>query len=333
MIQLQTPRNTCSWGLGITKTYRNNSKKLFGKYGTNLQNPSENICGIYYADKGKVLVQRDQSGAEALIVAMLCRKSGNYRKLFDNNIKPHSYIALQLFKHRWFKEGFDIALPCCKIDIDKLPKVPGINDLLKAIKNNTTRYFLGKKTVHASTYDMGTNTFIRSALQESGGTVVLSPSEGDHFLGMFHEIFPEIKEDFQAEVIYKLKRDKKLRNLFGYPKEHYGPFLDAHLKSYYSYIPQSTVGCLTNIAMKKFYDIVRATNRDWDLLNNKHDSFLVQCPENESNECNSVMKDCINMKLITPKGEEFSMKSEGQIGLCWGKYDPIKNPDGLQATD
>lgn len=333
MIQLETPRNTCGWGLGLTDTFRNNSGKLFGRFGTNLQNPTKNICSIYYADRDKCLVQIDQSGAEALIVSMLCRADGNYRKLFANKIKPHSYVAIHLFKYSWLKEGHDITPAVCKADINGLRKLPGFNELYDTVKNNYKRYFLGKKTVHAATYAMGTGVFISSALKESEGKIVLTPKEGDMFLELFHSILPEIQEDFQQEVSFMLKRDGLLRNLFGHPRRIYGPLIDYNIKAFYAFIPQSTVGCITNIAMVDFYNYIRKEGRDWDILNNKHDSFLYQCPANEVDESISVAQNMMNMNLVTYKGETFKMQSEVQVGLNWGEYDKEHNNDGLKKYE
>ena len=51
-------------------------------------------------DTLRVLLQRDQSGAEALIVAY-DSEPRDYRQLFIHNVKPHVYVALKLFKDVW----------------------------------------------------------------------------------------------------------------------------------------------------------------------------------------------------------------------------------------
>src|SRR6266852_2942552 len=101
-LNLNLPRNTCQWGNCLTLSFRNNSRKVFGTYGTNLQNPTDRICRIYKADEGKILCQVDQSGAEALITAYLCRP-GNLRELFIQGINPHVYTALNIFNSQLSK--------------------------------------------------------------------------------------------------------------------------------------------------------------------------------------------------------------------------------------
>ena len=77
---------------------------------------------------------------------------------------------------------------------------------------------------------------------------------------------------------------------------------------------------------------IEKENRDWDILQNNHDSFLVQSPVNEWEECQWKMKECINMTLTSPSGEEFQMKSEGQTGYNWGPWKAGKNEEGLKGV-
>lgn len=112
-------------------------------------------------EKIRVFVQVDQSGAEALIVAYLC-KPGDYRQLFLNNVKPHVYVALKLFKDVWTKkmkdkgglvEDFNIDL-IDRTPIPELKQNPFWHDLDLLIKDSdnwklTERYYyFAKQTCH-----------------------------------------------------------------------------------------------------------------------------------------------------------------------------------------
>jgi len=97
-------RNTCSWKIGGTTSFRKASATLLDTYGTNLQNPSPDMCRIHIPDEGKILVQPDQAGAEALIVAYLA-PAGKFRDLFINGVKSHVYVATHIFKQQWINEG------------------------------------------------------------------------------------------------------------------------------------------------------------------------------------------------------------------------------------
>src|SRR6202020_159671 len=57
----------------------------------------------------RIFIQTDCAGAEALIVAYLCY-NGDYRQLFINGIKPHSFLGMHLFKDVWAKEMLSAGL-------------------------------------------------------------------------------------------------------------------------------------------------------------------------------------------------------------------------------
>jgi len=104
-------RNSTGWKLAGTTSFRKASSQLLkgsgsGEkgYGTNLQNPSPDVLRIHVADPGKILGQRDQAGAEALIVAYLA-PDGKFRSLFKNGIKSHVYVATKIFEKHWICEG------------------------------------------------------------------------------------------------------------------------------------------------------------------------------------------------------------------------------------
>lgn len=324
-----TYRNTCGWRIGLTETFRNRSAKLLDKYGTNLQNPSDHICRMYEPDDGKVFVQVDQAGAEALIVAYLCKGPNNLRKLFEHNIKPHVYVAMHLFKSHWQRVGHPIVNAAVVTPIEALRSLPGWDLLERAIKKHERYYFIGKKTCHASNYDMGPKTFRMAVLTESEGKTVISHQDATTFLETYHKLFPEIRE-WHNETTSILRKTRTLRNLFGYPRLFTGPMQPHTFKEAFAFVPQSTVGVLGNMAFVEEQGYIEEHEKDWDLLNNKHDSTLTQCPIDEAQECAKVKRKIVEKELISPWGEVFKMRSEASIGLNWGHYDEKENPKGLK---
>lgn len=187
-------RNTCQYGLAHTKTFRRVSRKLFDIWGGNLQNIEKSVRQIYIPDgfgehvKQKckywletgdlsvfteeeletlrVFVQVDQSGAEALIVAYLCR-AGSYRDLFIHGIKPHVYVAMKLFKDIWRQKMKDGGGLIEDFDIDVLSNTPipllksnpfwrDLDLLIKASDNWSLQeryYYLAKQTCHCVSSD------------------------------------------------------------------------------------------------------------------------------------------------------------------------------------
>jgi hypothetical protein len=309
--------------------------------GTNLQNVEKQIRKLYKADPGKKLIQRDQSGAEALIVAYLCR-DGKYRSLFLNGIKPHVYIALHLFANIWeqkLSDGKDTKLDINEVlnlDISSLKLHPRWKDIDKCIKSSDNwgygerYYYIGKKVCHASNYAMRKNTFVMSLLEESRGKIVIAPKEGERYLETFHALFPEIRE-WHREIEQQINETHTLYNLQGYPREFTEEITGTNIKDAYAFIPQSTVATISNTAYTNMQTFIEENDVDWDLLAQTHDSIMAQCPDSEIevNTCNQVMKGLLEQELKSPRGEIFRMKSEGAVGYNWAPWKKDTNEQGL----
>lgn len=336
------PRNTTLYQLSGTDTFRLASKIMFRGWptecGSNLQNPTKRIKRIYIPDPGKVFVQVDQSGAEALIVAYLCR-AGKYRDLFTYGIKPHVYVALHMFHKELTRKKpdlYDTILQALSTEIKDLKKVPRWDELDKFIKSSDNwparerYYYLAKQTCHSSNYDVKAPTFVLNVLKKSNGSVVLTRKDGEMFLELYRRLFPEIVE-WRYRVQNDLRTKSALYNLFGYPRMITSYVHENQYKEWYAFIPQSTIGTITNIAVTNLQNYIEEHKLQWDILANTHDSYLAQCPIGEETECVKWMKQFIEIKLVSPfDGVEFQMKSEAQVGYNWMPWHKDKNPNGLQ---
>lgn len=327
------PRNTCGWGLAVTNTLRLASRKLF-KYGTNLQNPSARICEIYIPDAGYKFGQVDQAGAEAKVVAYLCRH-GNLRDLFISGIKPHVFVAMHVFADLWEKSVLgpigDSIKPYINCSVPVLNSLPNFRLLNKAIKNSEREYYVGKKLCHSCNYGVGWSTFQDTVMKDSENTVCLSNDEAKYYHGMYHDIFPEIQE-WHHRVKQEVLETKMLRNLFGYPRQFTQGLSYAFWKEWYAFVPQSTVATITNIATVEMQQHIEDKKLDWHLLNNKHDSFLCEFPDSVADEHAWVLeaRKLIEKDLVAPDGTPFKMGSEAHTGFNWGKYNEEENPNGLR---
>lgn len=339
---IQYPRDTCFWNLTGTETFRRSSTKLmknkftkFPGWGGNMQNKSIFIKEIYCADEGKKFVKADQSGAEALIFSYLCR-DGKFRSLFKNNIKPHTYTAINLFKEYWYSCGFDMQT-ILNTEIPKLKELEQFNKLSYLIKTKHDKdsdkpyYYIGKKTVHSADYKMMANTFVTDVLKESNGLIRLKTSEAEKFLNEHHKMFPEIKL-CQIDIEQQLSRTRILRNLQGFPRKFTGVWSDALIREGIAFIPQSTVGIITANAIIELHSFIQQQNLDWDIMNDEHDSVMLQCPVSEEYICAAKLKSSLEQTLISPRSEQFKMKSEVMSGFNWGKHSE-KNPEGLKTLD
>lgn len=161
--QLDIPRDTSQMMVAGPKTFRRASRKVlsnkrkklpFCNFGGNRQNIEKKMRIIWEADKGYELVNMDQEGADAKVVAYLCRHA-RYRELFIQGIKPHLYLALVQHPHAW-REKFDKAKvdEALKTDIKDLKKLPFWKELSALIKSSDDWeprkrfYYFGKKVGH-----------------------------------------------------------------------------------------------------------------------------------------------------------------------------------------
>lgn len=302
---------------------------------TNLQNPTKAICKIYEPDDGKIFVQADQAGAEALIVAYLCRP-GAFRNLFLNGIKPHVFVALHNFRKQ-FEDVLGhnlqefIELDAAGLRAHKNFK--SVEDVIKDSDNwipSERYYFIAKMLCHASNYGMEARAFQMHVLKKSEGKVALSLGDCELSLSKYHGLFPEIRE-WHKEIDTILGMTRTLRNLFGFPRVFYDIPIDREVKKKaYAWIPQSTVGVITHYAFVGMQQYIEDNKLDWDMLNNKHDSILVQCPLADEAQCKIKTKSSLEIDLISPRGEKFKMKSEVVSGFNWSPYHKTKNPNGLK---
>lgn len=321
------PRVTCLYKLTGTETFRLASSKLFG-YGTNMQNWSKELRKLIIPDDGKILVQVDQSGAEALVVAYLCNY-GNFRELFLTGVKSHVFVALRVFQETWrdrlYSKRHEVDLDSAfNVSPKEVTKVKGWKTIDTLIKDSDKwqpserYYYIAKMICHAANYGMKAPAFQLNVLQKSEGKIALSKGEAENYLETYHSLFPEIRE-WHSETESLLKSTRVLHNLFGYPREFTSAWTDTILKEALAFVPQSTVGTITNIAFVKMQEYIESNKHDWDLLNNCHDSYLCQVPIGEEKEASEVMLNFMQQDLMSPRGEPFKMKAEAKFGKNWGE--------------
>lgn len=350
-------RFTGGYNIAGTDSFRLGSRAIFKYkrgdtdaklgYGTNLQNQKKEQRTLIKPDFGLKLGQVDQAGAEALIVAYLCRHA-RFRELFLNGIKSHVFVALHVFRDVWTKRigSEEVLAQLCNCNPRELKSHPRFKEVEKLIKESDNwpakerYYFIAKMICHASNYGMKFPTFQINVLEKSDGAVELSIPQCKNFLELYHRLFPEI-EQWHAEIRDELIKTRVLFNLFGEPRRFNDHFGDNLWKSAYAFKPQSTVGQITNYAFTEIQELCDIGGseefpiREWyfSLLQNNHDSILFQFkPEFEKQVCKMVTG-YIERALVSPRGEQFKMKSECQVGYNWCPEKKIINPDGLKEIN
>lgn len=293
----------------------------------------------------RVFCQSDQSGAEALIVAYES-DALDYRQLFINNVKPHVYVALKLFKDVWTRklkesggliEDFNIE-ELCGMAINLLKKNPfwkDIDSLIKSSDNWSAQeryYYLAKQTCHSANYGIEAQTFRQNILEKSEGIIYLETKRAAEFLLMYRSMFPEIPERCRR-IEEQVRKTKMLFNLFGHPFQITDYDVSSKMKEYYAWSAQSTVGEITRIAVTNLQQWIQVENKPFDILADTHDSYLVQCPLLFARECIEQMRNFMNIEMTSPHdGVRFRMKSEQNLGFNWNSKKE-SNTLGLQELN
>lgn len=186
-------------------------------------------------------------------------------------------------------------------------------------------------TGNSGNYGITPPTFRMNVLEKSGGKIVISKEDAEFFITTYQSLFPEIFEWHEC-VRRQVEKHKILYNLHGHPYIITQPFiLESAWKELYAWVPQSTVGEITNIAYSKLQRYIWDAGVEWDLLANTHDSYLVQCPIGEERKCALVMQEFMGQEFTSPiDGVKFRMKSEAQAGYNWAPAKKDKNMEGLK---
>jgi DNA polymerase I-like protein with 3'-5' exonuclease and polymerase domains len=282
----------------------------------------------------RIFVQVDQAGAEALIVSYLCGK-GKFRDLFINGIKPHVFVALHVFEQQWSqmteKVNTSTLIQALLAEPKDLKNVEGWKALENVIKDSDNweaskrYYFIAKMICHASNYGMKARTFRINVLQKSDGAISKTILECEQMLNKYHALFPEIR-NWHNDVILEVKRSSTLRNLFGHPRLFTGHQDESAYKEWFAFVPQSTVGQITNYAITELQEEIFSGKHpaDLDILENNHDSILAQCLSENLEYTAKLISTKLNRDLVSPRGDKFRMKSEAQWSdKSWGEMTEI----------
>jgi DNA polymerase I-like protein with 3'-5' exonuclease and polymerase domains len=237
---------------GTVTGRRSSRANVFG-YGGNGQNKSKHTAlGKMYrhcmvARPGRIFLSCDQASAEDWVVwAIIADQSGDTTGLKDLAVPGrHRRLASFLF-----------AKPESECTKD------------------TMAYYLGKKTRHANNY--GTRGATMSAAL-AGERVLIAPKECQTLLDRANAKEPQIQNVFQKYIINELASKRELRTPIG--RRRY--FLDlrdygdnaATFRNGFAYIPQSTVGDNTGLAILA-EEAKAGTGKTGEVVGDHHDAVL-----------------------------------------------------------
>lgn len=229
---------------GGTITGRLSSSKSITGSGSNLQNQPKVARKMFVADPGYVMINADYSKAESWIVAYLA----NDEKMIEALLSDGDFH-----------------------------KINAANVLgIKPEEVDYKKRQLGKRISHAANYMVTAHTFLK-VMQKDGYKVTKAHCQ--ELLDGYFITYPKVRA-FQAKIKDKMFKDMTLVNCFGRKVTFFAHKNDALFRSACSWIPQGTVGDMTNRALVRIYnDIPEVT-----LLLQIHDAVLMQAKKEDLND-------------------------------------------------
>jgi len=219
------------------------SKSIIIPYGSgNLQNIPPEARKMYKAPKGFKIIEADYSQAEAVAVAHL--------------IGDHKLIKM-------FDDSFGLSkTEKAAYDIHKLTyaQIAGIS-MDEVTKEQRS---IGKTLRHGTNYSAGP-TVVANRL----GVTLAKAKE---YIEMYHRANPALRM-WHVQIQEELKRTRTLTNLLGRKHRFLDRWGDSLFRSAYSFIPQSTIGDLLNLALSRFYNALPSFPFDVTPILQLHDAM------------------------------------------------------------
>ena len=269
------------------------SASIILPYGSgNLQNIPPEARKMYRACPGWKIVQADYSQAEAVVVAHL---TGDQKLI------------------KMFYDSFGLSKTEKKIyDIHKM----------------TIANMLGIETAQVTPEQRTAGKTIRHATSYSAGPLVLANrlgikmSEAKQLMELYHKANPNLRMWYQ-QIQEELKRSRTLVNLLGRKHRFLDRWGDSLFRSAYSYIPQSTVGDLLNLALLRIYYGQKDLHFDMSILLQLHDAVYVMVQEENVLELIKYMRSCMLIPLKC-NNLEFMIDVDFKSGDSWGESEDIE---------
>jgi uracil-DNA glycosylase len=287
-----------------TVTGRRASRKNFLGYGSNGQNQPKHsdlgkkFRGVFISRPNYIFVACDQVQAEDWIVQGIIADVSGHTKGVEElraGVDRHQRLAAQIF-----------GLP-----LDKCGK-------------DTLERYLGKKTRHAANYDMQDDK-MAAVLAAEGYSV--SKKICAAILQKFHEVEPYIRQVFHKYVQQTLCKTRTLTTPLGRSRVFHGlrPYGDNGkvFREGYAYIPQSTVGDNTGMAI--LYCERTALGL---VLQDGHDAITLEVPDSfdEVLRATQLLSKAFDRTIKFPNGFELKIPIEYELGYSLAPKEMLKCP-------
>lgn len=269
------------------------SKSIILPFGSgNLQNIPKEARKMYLAKPGWVIIEADYKQAEAVIVSHL---TGNQKM------------------QQMFEDAYGLPKSLCKpydIHILKATELYGISpeEVTPEQRN------VGKTIRHARNYSAGPTVL--------ANRLGISMADAKKLIALDQRIDPSL-ELWHLLIQEELKRTRVLTNLLGRKHRFLDRWGDGLFRSAYSYIPQSTVGDLLNVSLRKLYDTIPTIPFEVTILLQLHDAIYVTVKKENTNKAIRLLRDSMvcPMKYLNT---EFTVDSDYTLHTSWAEGEGVE---------
>ena len=289
----------------ITTWRLSSSESPFGK-GGNLQNipirseEGREIRTLFIPDSGLVFLARDYRQAEAMVVAWLARDR-RLMELFESGVDVHWERTKDLFD---LPESMDYSNPKERVSVRGFEEPV----TLKWLRDLTKRF------VHGFNYKMGFRK--QHAILLTEGIDVPLEFCRDSMVQLRNK--NPFTVQWQNRVEEKIRRDRTLITPLGRKREFRGRLSDELIRGAVAFVPQSTVGEMTQIGCQRVHELVP----EFEILLNVHDETLGQCRPEDVPYCGRKMAELMTIPLQI-EGRELIIGGDLKSGPNWGDMKEI----------
>ncbi|MCC7570646.1 hypothetical protein KO465_04820 [Candidatus Micrarchaeota archaeon] len=268
------------------------SKSIIRPYGSgNLQNIPNEARKMFKAPSGYKIIESDYSQAEAVVVAHLINDQRLIRMFEDSFGLPKAEKA--------------------KYDIHKLTYAQMVGIPMDQVTAEQRK--IGKTIRHGTNYSAGPKVIMNR--------LGISMTQAKQYIQMYHRANPALGI-WHTTIQQELRRTRTLTNLLGRKHKFLDRWGDDLFRSAYSFIPQSTVGDLLNVAMKKLYDTIPSLTFDIELLLQLHDAMYNLVKEEFVMDAVKVLRKCMLIPL-RHNFNEFYIDVDFKVKDSWAEGEEL----------
>jgi len=295
-------RMRCTLSVGGAETFRFSSSKTLWDTGCNVQTIPRILRSMFIADDGYELAEWDLNRGESWVYAHLANE--------PEMIRIH-------------QTGLDFhVITACAISTAFGPSLRYQDWPMFAAANEDRAYklrYLGKKTNHASAYQMGPGRFQTEVNKEADDTgITITMAQAKQAMRLWKMQYRYI-EGWWKSIENQLNVDRSLTTPYGRKFTFYDQWGKELFKSATAVVPQSTsVDYINGGMLRVYHELIVPQRLGFELLHQNHDSIVAQYPIKHRKEVHELLPTLLESELDV-NGHIITIPVEGSYGPSWGQ--------------